>query len=92
MTYKFMFKEPIYSIEDENAESWFTNSYLAVDDNNRDYEEVDRDYQRIYKVKLLFKSQLITRDVDNETRPYEFIAGVEFENEAEAVLFALRWS
>ena len=88
MTYKFMFREPIYSLEDENAETWFTNSYLAIDDDVSDYAEVDAKYQKIYKVKLLFKSTKL----ENETRPYNFIAGVEFKSEAEAVLFALRWS
>ena len=89
MTYKFMFKEPIYSLNDENAESWFVNSYLAVDDNDTsDYEEADAEFQKRYNVKLIFK----TKKFENETRQYEYIAGVEFESEAEAVLFALRWS
>ena len=93
MSYRFMFKEPFYSLSEESAESWFVNSYDAVDDDEgTDLDIVDAKYQRVYNVKIITESKTITHENTNFEDKYDFVAGVEFESEADAVMFILRWS
>lgn len=91
MSYKLLLKEPIYALNEEAAESWFVNSYEAADqDKGLDLEQVDARYERLFKVKLLTEKRAV--QVSAFEHYYDYVIGVEFPSEAEAVLFKLRWS
>lgn len=91
MSYKLLLKQPIYALNEEGAESWFVNSYNAADkDKGLDLEQVDERYERMFKVKLLIEKRFV--QVSAFERPYDYVLGVEFPSEADAILFKLRWS
>ena len=90
MTYKLMFKEPFYKLDDVGAENWFVNSYNAVDDDadSSSDTEIDAAYQKLYKVKFIVEPRSIAADAPS----FDYIAGIKFASEADAVMFILRWS
>lgn len=91
MTYKLMLKQPIYALNEEGAESWFVNSYNAADkDEGLDIDQVDTRYERRYKVKLITEKRPV--QVSAFERYYDYVLGVEFPSEADAILFKLKWS
>lgn len=93
MSYKFMFKEPFYSIGDDSVETWFVKSYEAADtDEGDDIDEADAKFQRAYNVKLIIEPRYIKSPYQQIDDRYDFVTGVEFPSEAEATMFVLRWS
>jgi len=82
MSYRFKFSPAIRNIEDCG---WFQTSYESINDwEFRDVDDVDRDYEEKFKVKLIYGEHEDNKGV----RP---IAAVEFPSEEEATLFFLRW-
>lgn len=94
MTYKLKFKEPFYALNEDGAESWFVKSYETVDNEGGgiDLEEVDAEYEKRFKVKLLTEMKEVTHSNTGFVDKYEYVIGVEFPSEADATLFVLRWS
>lgn len=91
MTYKLLLKEPIYALNEEGAESWFVNSYHAADeDEGLDLDEVDIRYEKFHNVKLLTEKRPVR--VSAYEHLYDYVLGVEFPSEADAILFKLRWA
>lgn len=83
MSYRYQFSSPIKNIEECN---WFDRSYESIEDwDHRDVDDVDRDYEKRFNVKLIYDKV----DKETDVRP---ILAVEFPSEAEATLFFLRWS
>lgn len=82
MTFRYTMKNPVVSID--NC-SWFQKSYDEIEDALRDVDEVDRDYEEKFNVKLIYGKP----KEDGAVKP---IVAVEFSSEEEATLFLLRWT
>lgn len=83
MSYKYRFKPALKNIEECR---WFNKSYETISDwEFRDVDDVDRDYEEKFNIKLIY-GEVETKE---EIRP---ITAIEFPSEEEATLFFLRWA
>lgn len=81
MSYIIRFDHPMRNL---GHYDWFDRSYRSLhdwDDPDLKLEQVDREYEQRFNVRLLYES-------DSEAP----LVGVEFPSEADAALFLLKWS
>ena len=85
MSYRFVLNNSLVNEIDDLI--WFSNSYGSIPDwEYREVNDVDRDYEKIFNLKLIY-------DEDNEvSKNIQPIVAVEFPSEEEAVMFMLKWA